>query len=408
MIQNENEQLLDHVRELRDENGRLHKLLSEKDFEIKHLKKKREEDRLALAGTAGLAGDAAATKIVELSKKTRDLASEVEREKTKTKQANNRVRELEKELQAMLLLNPGKTTNKKQASKIVDDHPENNPVVKSLQEKLSVAQLKMAEYRNQIQQHSSLIQQLKLMVAEMENKNYERWKSRIPEFIRSGHSGTLSCRTDERTRPAKVQETKDSDKERSGCKKTVTLAPVSRYMTDKSLYTMRKPLISTQYQMPILKNSLTHEDSERISYKADTSKEKNKGLPTQPFRSIKEVSPCYKSSPPLSKDDLDSSMNMSDLKGWSCDEDTIFNTSADQSAARQGRGGQASVCRSGAETASGMAAFSLTRAAAGESQTGRQKRSKPDANISSQQNGKLRQYSESPGETGGIVSQKPL
>lgn len=164
----------------------------------------------------------------------------------------------------------------------------------------------------------------------MENKNYERWKSRIPEFIRSGHSGTLSCRTDERTRPAKVQETKDSDKERSGSKKTVTLAPVSRYMTDKSLYTMRKPLISTQYQMPILKNSLTHEDSERISYKADTSKEKDKGLPTQPFRSIKEVSPCYKSSPPLSKDDLDSSMNMSDLKGWSFDEDTIFNTSADK------------------------------------------------------------------------------
>ncbi|XP_056321561.1 coiled-coil domain-containing protein 13 [Danio aesculapii] len=151
IIQNENEQLHDHVRELRDENGRLHKLLSEKDFEIKHLKKKREEDRLALAGTAGLAGDAAATKIVELSKKTRDLASEIEREKTKTKQANNRVRELEKELQAMLLLNPGKTTNKKQATKIVNDHPENNPVVKSLQEKLSVAQLKMAEYRNQIQ-----------------------------------------------------------------------------------------------------------------------------------------------------------------------------------------------------------------------------------------------------------------
>lgn len=49
-MQNENEQLQDYVRELRDENGRLHKLLSEKDFEIKHLKKKREEERLALAG----------------------------------------------------------------------------------------------------------------------------------------------------------------------------------------------------------------------------------------------------------------------------------------------------------------------------------------------------------------------
>ncbi|TRY94271.1 hypothetical protein DNTS_007114 [Danionella cerebrum] len=124
LIQNENEQLQDRLRELRDENGRLHKLLSEKEFEIKHLKRKREEERLALAGTAGLAGDAAATKIVELSKKTRELSADIEREKTKTRQANSRVKELEKEI---------------------------NPVVKSLQEKLSTVQLKMAEYRNQIQ-----------------------------------------------------------------------------------------------------------------------------------------------------------------------------------------------------------------------------------------------------------------
>ena len=35
-----------------DENGRLYKLLKERDFEIKHLKKKIEEDRFAFTGSS--------------------------------------------------------------------------------------------------------------------------------------------------------------------------------------------------------------------------------------------------------------------------------------------------------------------------------------------------------------------
>ncbi|XP_062850637.1 coiled-coil domain-containing protein 13 isoform X2 [Trichomycterus rosablanca] len=156
-LKKENQQLQEQVRELRDENGRLHKLLSEKEFEIKHLRRKREEDRLALVGTSGLAGDAAATKIVELSKKNRELVAEMEREKSRTKLMNNRVRELERELQDTVVLSGGVTAEHKQD--VRSSQQEVSPLVKSLQDKLNTAQFKMSEYRNQIQ---SIRQELKI------------------------------------------------------------------------------------------------------------------------------------------------------------------------------------------------------------------------------------------------------
>lgn len=66
----------------------------------------------------------------------------------------------------------------------------------------------------------------------------------------------------------------------------------------------------------------------QISFKADSPKEKDKSLSKQSFRRIPEDSPFYKSSPPLSREDLDTSMSVSDLRLWSCDKDPIFHSSA--------------------------------------------------------------------------------
>ncbi|XP_060782557.1 coiled-coil domain-containing protein 13 [Neoarius graeffei] len=149
LLKKENDQLQEQVRELRDENGRLHKLLSEKEFEIKYLKKKMEENKLALVGKTALAGDAAAAKIVELSKKNRELVVEMEREKAKSKQMNNRVRELERELQDTALFSNGVKADHK--LDLGSSEQKDTLLVKSLQEKLNTAQFKMSEYRNQIQ-----------------------------------------------------------------------------------------------------------------------------------------------------------------------------------------------------------------------------------------------------------------
>ncbi|XP_065600878.1 coiled-coil domain-containing protein 13 isoform X2 [Cyrtonyx montezumae] len=159
----ENEQLQDQLREVRDENCRLYKLVAEKDFEIKQLQKKIQEDRLALSGTSGLAGDVAATKIVELAKKNREIIAETQSEKAKVKQLNNKVKDLERELQTAVekihSLGGNDAGVKQSTLKKTEENLAESPEVKALQEKLTTANFKVLEYRNQLQ---SAKQELKM------------------------------------------------------------------------------------------------------------------------------------------------------------------------------------------------------------------------------------------------------
>ncbi|KAJ7322100.1 hypothetical protein JRQ81_018387 [Phrynocephalus forsythii] len=152
LLENEDEQLRNQLREAEDENGRLYKLLKERDLEIKQLQKKIEEERLALMG------DIAATKIVELAKRNRHLTAEREQEKTKVKQLKNRIKDLEKELQisAVKVESPG--VKDAPPARKTSDGPL-SPEMKALQGQLTAANLKVSEFRNQLQ---TIKQELKM------------------------------------------------------------------------------------------------------------------------------------------------------------------------------------------------------------------------------------------------------
>ncbi|XP_063467441.1 coiled-coil domain-containing protein 13 isoform X2 [Symphalangus syndactylus] len=155
VLEDEIEHLRNELRETVDENGRLYKLLKERDFEIKHLKKKIEEDTFAFTGTAGVAGDVVATKIVELSKKNRLLMAESEGAKTRVKQLTNRIQELERELQTALTRLSAKGATdagaKPPRAQMGDKALLETPEVKALQDRLAATNLKMSDLRNQIQ-----------------------------------------------------------------------------------------------------------------------------------------------------------------------------------------------------------------------------------------------------------------
>ncbi|KAK2186979.1 hypothetical protein NP493_181g00044 [Ridgeia piscesae] len=141
--------LNDQIREMKDENGRLYKLLSERDFELRKLRKKQEVAAFTGLPPGGIAAEAASSKIVELSKKVRELTAELETERTKVKQMAKKCLDLQKEAVTTTSPSSGNSTYRRKDPSTNERVGEDE--VKTLQEKLRQAELKSTEYRNQTQ-----------------------------------------------------------------------------------------------------------------------------------------------------------------------------------------------------------------------------------------------------------------
>lgn len=149
------------VEQLQFDNARLKSEQKQKERKIVELEKEREEERVAM----GTAGATATQRIVELSKRNRELIAEVAAKK-------NRVRHLQKKLKEseMNTSQKGNPNDSSQPSGYTDLHKRKGDVlpksqedqatmIARLQEQLQQSKLKMAEQRNQSQ---VLKQELKL------------------------------------------------------------------------------------------------------------------------------------------------------------------------------------------------------------------------------------------------------
>ncbi|XP_078731968.1 coiled-coil domain-containing protein 13 [Lampetra fluviatilis] len=146
--------LQERVREMEDESSRLHRILAEKDRRAALLQSQLEESRLALAGPVGASGDSAAIKIVELSKRVREMTAELERERSRVKQLTTKLRQLEEQRQEFdsdKRQGTGSGTHGKDILKSGDAKFGDSNEEKALQDKLSATNFKLSDSRNQVQ-----------------------------------------------------------------------------------------------------------------------------------------------------------------------------------------------------------------------------------------------------------------
>ncbi|KAM3842347.1 centrosomal protein of 68 kDa [Diretmus argenteus] len=160
---------------------------------------------------------------------------------------------------------------------------------------------------------------------------YRKWKTQTPEFARTGPAtGSGPTQNTKDTERGRVE----TEREAAGPRKSVTMAPTSRYFTDRR-YAVRKPLFSAEQQTSILKKSHAQERPEKekpwIGSRTEVShRHADMDLFTRPRE---EVIPNFLRrsqgtvSPTSTLEDLSSPLGVSDLRGRLSYEEPPFGSS---------------------------------------------------------------------------------
>ncbi|RDD37301.1 Coiled-coil domain-containing protein 13 [Trichoplax sp. H2] len=182
-------ELKEIIRELKDENSRFRKLVREKDGELNVLRKNLENSKYALAGR-GAGSDTAASRIVELSKKNRELSSQIGIEKTQSKELARKFAELNRELDQLKKVNldfPNDFKNKNDG-----DNENTQEELEVTKEKLARTSTKLNEYRSQCQSQKQELKTMhKILIGELgDNVNINNllnrssnWRGRQQQII---------------------------------------------------------------------------------------------------------------------------------------------------------------------------------------------------------------------------------
>nr|CAB3228146.1 coiled-coil domain-containing protein 13-like [Phallusia mammillata] len=180
-----NTSMREELRELRDETGRLRKVMAEKEYEVKRLNRKllKMDEEKRMLSEAGVASDAASSKIVDLSKKNRELTAVMESERSKCVRLQQKVTELEIKLHN----SPKSSGDGDRKPAVRQSFAAGSPRMSNdeLQEQLNAANLKVSDYRNQVQ---SLKQEMKVAVKVLSQETGDN-AANIQQLLGNGAQG---------------------------------------------------------------------------------------------------------------------------------------------------------------------------------------------------------------------------